>query len=503
MSPAIAQEQPPSPMDEWVRRLCEEEMPVFAQTIGEINKILGKEEYSSLALARVVLQDPSMTAKVLKLANSAFYNPGGTSISTISRAVVVLGFNAVQAICVTIAVIESLVKGKAKDRVMRELARSIHAASQARNIANIQRDQSSEEIFIAALLMNLGQMAFWCFAGVEGERLDKALTNSPQRDPHEVEREVLGFRLSSLTTALAEEWKLTGLVQEGLKGAASKDARGKLINLGHQIAIESEGGWASPNMKKLAAEVGKITGKATGEVGPMMESCACEAVTTARTMGAGTAARLIPVPSKNADVESSWEVGEVTSWANPDPMLQLKILRDITTTMMSKPDLGMILEMVLEGIHRGAGMDRTVLALVTPGRAMVKAKHVLAPDRLRLLDRFWFELGKPPKTLFTNIMEGAEAMWVSDYQDPLLAPLLIGSIPDVIERAKFFVGPVCYSGQTIGLFYADRHASGRELDIDAFETFKLFVHQANLGLDHVARLRVAAVAAAAAAPKPR
>lgn len=492
---------PLSPIDEWIRKLSEEEMPVFAQTVGEINKILGKEEYSSLALARVVLQDPSMTAKVLKLANSAFYNPGGTSISTISRAVVVLGFNAVQAICVTIAVIESLVRGKAKDRVMRELARSIHAASQARNIANIQRDQSSEEIFIAALLMNLGQMAFWCFAGPEGERLDKALTNSPQRDPQDVEREILGFRLSTLTTALAEEWKLTNLVQEGIKGATSKDPRGRLINIGHQIATEAESGWSSPNIKKLAAEVGKLTGKSAGEVGPMLESCATEAVSTARTMGAGLAARLIPVPNKSQDSESNWEGTEVTSWANPDPMLQLKILRDITTTMMSKPDLSMILEMVLEGIHRGAGMDRTVLALVAPGRGMVKAKHVLAPDRLRLLDRFWFELGKPPKNILTNLMEGAEAVWVSDYQDPKLAPLLIGPILDVVDRAKFFAGPVCYSGQTIGMFYADRHASGRELDIDAFESFKLFVHQANLGLDHVARLRLAATAAAAAKPR--
>jgi len=488
-------------MDGWVVRLCEEEMPVFAQTIGEINKILGKEEYSSLSLARVVLQDPSMTAKVLKLANSAYYNPGGTSISTISRAVVVLGFNAVQAICVTIAVIESLVKGNAKDRVMRELARSIHAASQARSIAVAQRDQSSEEIFIAALLMNLGQMAFWCFAGEEGEQLDKALINSPQRDPQEVEREVLGFRLSSLTTALAEEWKLTSLVHEGLKGAASRDPRGRLINLGHQIAIESENGWNSPGIRKLATEVGKITGKASGEVAPMLEACACEAVTTARTMGAGMAARLIPVPNKKSDPESSFEVGEVLSWADPDPMLQLKILRDITATMMSKPDLGMILEMVLEGIHRGAGMDRTILALVSPGRAMVKAKHVLAPDRLRLLDRFWFEMGKPPKTLFTEIMDGAESVWVTDYQDPSLAPLLIGPLLDVVERAKFFVAPVCYSGQTIGMFYADRHPSGRELDADAFEAFKLFVHQANMGLDHVARLRVAAAAQTAAKPK--
>lgn len=484
---------PATPLEQWVYRLSEEEMPIFAQTVGEINRILAKEEYSSLALARVILQDPSMTAKVLKLANSAFYNPGSTSISTISRATVVLGFNAVQSICITIAIIESLVKGRAKDRVMRELARAIHAASQARQLALAQKDQASEEIFIAALLLNLGQMAFWCFAGDDGDRLDKALQADPRREQAEVEREILGFKLSNLTSALAEEWKLTTLVQEALKGQTSRDPRGRWIDLGHQIARESEAGWTSPGMRKVAAEAAKVLGKHPNEVGPALESCAAEAVATAKAMGATVAARLIPVPG-GVESESLFDGGELVAWANPDPMLQLKILRDITSIMMSKPDLNVILEMVLEGIHRGVGMDRTVLALVAPGRGMVKAKHVLAPDRLRLLDRFWFEMGpKVPRNIFTAMMEGQDAVWISDYADPKSAPLLNGPVIEVVGRAQFFACPVIYSSQTIGLFYADRHPSGRGIDVEAFESFKLFVHQANLGLEHVARLRMAAL----------
>src|ERR1035437_4576358 len=193
-----------APLEYWVKKLSEEEMPVFAQTVGEINRILAKEEFSSLALAHVILQDPSMTAKILKLANSVFYNPGGTSISTISRAVVILGFNAVQVLCISIAIIESLVRGPAKDRVMRELARSIHAATQARNIALIQKEGSSEEVFIAALLLNLGQLAFWCFGEDAAARLDHALQDDPRRDPGAVEKEILGFRLRGLTAALAK-----------------------------------------------------------------------------------------------------------------------------------------------------------------------------------------------------------------------------------------------------------------------------------------------------------
>ena len=480
-----------APLERWVKKLAEEEMPVFAQTVGEINRILGKEEYSSLALAQVILQDPSMTAKVLKLANSVFYNPGGTSISTISRAVVVLGFNAVQILCLSIAIIESLVRGPAKDRVMRELARAIHAATQSRNIALAQKDGSSEEVFIAALLMNLGQMAFWCFAGEDGSKLDHALQDDPRRDPVEVEKEVLGFKLRNLTGALAKEWKLTPLVDEGLKGTSSKDPRGRWIDLGHRVAREAENGWQTPAMRQLAGEVSRVTGRSVVEVGPLLERCACDAVDTARAMGAGAAARLIPVSRKDTEPESNWDVGGgISPWPNPDPLLQLKILRDITAMMSSKPDLNVVLEMVLEGIHRGVGMDRTVLALSAPRRDLVKAKHVLGLDRLLLMDKFWFELGRAEPSPLAVALESTEATWFEDYgpDTPTREQVF-----DAIDHAPFFAAPVIYSGQAIGIFYADRHSSGRALDREAFESFKLFASQANLGLDHVARVRLLTV----------
>ncbi len=491
MSQSTDNPQLPGPIAGWVSRLSEEEMPIFAQTVAEVNRILGKEEYSSLALGRVILQDPSMTAKVLKLANSVFYNPGGTPINTVSRAVVVLGFNAVQAICISIAVIESLLRGPVKQRVQRELARSIHAASQARNLAHSMKDSAGEEVFIAALLMNLGQMAFWCFSGAEGEVLDAALSDAKDTDPAEVEKRVLGFKLIHLTAALAKEWKLTPLVDEALKGKATKDPKARCIDIGHQIARESENGWTTPEMKKVATEAAKILNMNVNEVGVLFQSVAETAVTTAKAMGASVAAKMIPMFRKGeSSPESVWDAPP-EEWTQPDPMLQLRILREITSMMMTKPDINVVLEMVLEGIHRGVGMDRTVLAMVAPRRTLVKAKFVLGKERIKFTERFQFELGTRPQNLFSSLMDKPRSVWLADYNDPEFDGLIFGSIFETISRTTFFAEPVIFAGQTIGIFYADRFPSKRELDIDSFEGFKLFVHQANLGLDHVARQRMA------------
>lgn len=474
----------------WVMRLSEEEIPIFSQTVSEISRIMSKEEYSTMALSRVILQDPSMTAKVLKLANSVFYNPGGTTISTITRAVMVLGFEAVQIICISIAVIDSLVHGPAKERVQRELARSIHAATQARNLSLRSKLVDSEEVFIAALLLNLGQMAYWCFAGSEGETLDAALRAEPDADAAAVEERVLGFPLAHLTSAIAQEWQLTPLVGEALKGPSNMDPRGKCIHLGHRIAREAEAGWATHEMKQIVQETSRLLDIPVNQVGGMIQGVAADAVNTARTMGAGAAARLIPVVRKeDAASETTWDGPD--EWVEADPLLQLKILREITSTMQVKPDINVVLEMVLEGIHRGMGMDRTVLALFTPKRDAVKAKFVLGHDRSALSAKFQFDLGARPPNLFAHLMEEPRAVWVSSYADPDLKGRLFGSIFEAIDRAKFFVEPVLFANQPIGVFYADRHPSQRELDAESFESFKLFVYQANLGLDWVARQKLA------------
>ncbi|MCB9496253.1 MAG: HDOD domain-containing protein [Fibrobacteria bacterium] len=487
---AVDQDNSVQPLQEWVQRLSEEEMPIFAQTVGEINRMLATEEYSSLALSRVILQDPSMTAKVVKLANSVFYNPGGVPISTVSRAVVVLGFNAVQAICISILVIETMVKGRAKERVMRELARSIHGATQARGLYP-GKDAAGEEIFVAALLSNLGQMAFWCFAGEQGNQLDEALRTEPG-DPGTVEQQVLGFRLKNLTAALVEEWHLSPLVSEGIKGKASKDPRAKFIDLGHRIARQAEEGWNGPEVRVLAQEASRLLGKPVSEVGEQLQALANEAVQRAKSMGANHAAKLIPLAEKtDGESDSSWDSVEAPTWLEPDPMLQLKILREITITLGTKPELNVLLEMVLEGIHRGVGMDRTVLALITPRRNLVKSKLVLGSNRMRFQDRFQFELGVKPANIFCRLMAGQEAILVTHYDDPQFKGTLFGGIFEVIDRAPFMAQPVLFGGNAIGMYYADRFPSGRAIDQETFESFKLFVQQANQGLAQIAKARLA------------
>ena len=65
--------------------------------------------------------------------------------------------------------------------------------------------------------------------------------------------------------------------------------------------------------------------------------------------------------------------------------------------------------------------------------------------------------------------------------------LIPDSISDVIGKGEFFLGPTVVDGQAIGIFYADRHESGRSLDSEAFEAFKQLSLQANITLEYLGK----------------
>ena len=96
----------------WIERIRGREMPVFASTVAALRRIIGDERASASALAQVILKDTPMTTKVLRLANSAYFNHSHQAVNTVSRAIVVLGFSAVRSLVLTSAVVTTLPAGK-------------------------------------------------------------------------------------------------------------------------------------------------------------------------------------------------------------------------------------------------------------------------------------------------------------------------------------------------------------------------------------------------------
>ena len=109
------------PLNEWFERLRKVELPVFGEVAVEVSRLTEKKGASNSELTSIILQDPSMTARVLKIANSAFYS-SHSRVTTVSRAITLLGFDVVGRICLSVALLDSLLKKKPRKMLLRELA---------------------------------------------------------------------------------------------------------------------------------------------------------------------------------------------------------------------------------------------------------------------------------------------------------------------------------------------------------------------------------------------
>jgi len=470
----------PKGLADWVNRLGESGMPVFAHTAGDISRVSDSAESSAAELARVVLQDAAMTAKLLRVANSPIFNPVGKSISTVSRAVVVLGFQEVRSICMSIAIVESMLKGKQKQHVIEEMARAFHAAVQARSFARKRKDSSPEEVFIATLLYRLGDMAFWAFAGEAGESLDRELRQRPDTDTDKVQREVLGFPLRELTLGLSREWKLGALLEESLEGKSDKNPRAGNVDLGYQLAVAAEKGWKEPGVTKLVERIAENLYLPVEAVRELVQDNAREAAETAAFYGADKASQLIPLAKGERAATAVCELGEaVTEFLDPDPALQLKILRELSSLMESQPDFNLVLEMVLEGMYRGIGMDRSLFALRTPDQRFLAGRYALGVDNERLRRQFQVETVAGKHNIFTHVIEQHKSIWLGENSD---VSLVTTEVKNITLGADFFVTPIEIHNKVIGVFYADRQPSGRELDEESFASFRHFAQQGNQAL---------------------
>ncbi len=469
-------------LDQWLMRIQDKEMPIFGKTVQAVLSVAEDGASPASKLAQVILRDASMTARVLKLVNTIYYNPSRNPISTVSRAVVLMGFEHIRNICLSISLVDSLVSGDVKDLLTQELSRAIHAAVQAKDLALQAKDPAPEEIFVATLLHNIGDMAFWCFGGDAAHEVAHLL-EQPGYTPEQAQLEILGFLLQELTTALVKEWGINKLLLEVMDDSKVNNPRLQLVRLSHELARLTEThGWDAEEVKQLQEKTAKLLNMDLDSLEQQQHDNAQQAVRIASYYGAKAAAQTIPTPGRDkSKLEVEPETETVQRYPEPDPMLQLHVLRELSQVARKKAGFGLVAEMILEGIHRGIGLDRVLLALVSVDRKALVGKLALGPDSDSFLRNFHFSLVMDPDNLFFDVLEQQGAHWVEPSDRPWQAGMT-PAISRVIGTKPFFVATLVVKGKNIGLIYADRSLSDRLLDEESFDSFKHFTTEAGLVL---------------------
>ena len=193
------------------------DFPAVSQYVSEVVQAARSQSASAQSIAQSILKDISLTNRVLRIANSAYYSGLGSPITTISRAVVVLGMDAILNMTSALGIFEHfLKKGNDVVELKKQVVEALFTALNARQIANQMGVENAEEPFICGMLHHLGRLIV-CFYFPEEQKVINKLVEDGGEDEEKASRQVMRLSYTELGQAIADSWKLPKLLQSGLK----------------------------------------------------------------------------------------------------------------------------------------------------------------------------------------------------------------------------------------------------------------------------------------------
>jgi len=189
--------------------LASAQLPTLPIVASKILELTTQEDVPFNDIVALVAQDVALSAKILKVANSAFYN-FPQQISSVNQAVSLLGVNAVRSLVLSFSFL-SMGKQHECSRFdfERFWERSLTGAVAARLIAEQAGQCNPEELFTVGLLQNIGHLIFALTIPLRYDQLLRHLADSDQDlDEIALEEEHLGLSHTVSGYEVARSWGL-------------------------------------------------------------------------------------------------------------------------------------------------------------------------------------------------------------------------------------------------------------------------------------------------------
>ena len=101
-----------------IKRTITFSLPTSSAIVGEVINTIYNSRSSATDLAAIIQRDPPLTAELLKTANSAFYGSTG-NVTSLNKAVVVLGFDTIKEMVITVSVVQNFFSTSPGDTIDR------------------------------------------------------------------------------------------------------------------------------------------------------------------------------------------------------------------------------------------------------------------------------------------------------------------------------------------------------------------------------------------------
>lgn len=171
----------------------------------QLKRIADAPDSSAVDLSELIIKDPALTARLLKLVNSSlYYFP--KQISSLSQAITLVGTKQLYTLAIATsaaAIIRAAGGGYIELKTLWK--HSVYSALIAQDIAG-QKNSNKESLFVSGLLCNIGTLAVVKYAPDIAMSAIDPLNNNQL--PWKREKEVLGFSMAEASASLLDAWNL-------------------------------------------------------------------------------------------------------------------------------------------------------------------------------------------------------------------------------------------------------------------------------------------------------
>ncbi|UCC45293.1 MAG: HDOD domain-containing protein [Candidatus Zixiibacteriota bacterium] len=176
------------------------------QALSELLREMDKPDFSADQLANIILKDPALTGRILRMANSSFYNRL-SEITTVHGAVQMLGVTTVKCLALSSSILHpEKIRAESGVEPNEYFMKVLTVAAAAEKIAARVEPEATEEAFIAGLLHDVGTMLFLYHYPDKYSKVVKKIEQG--RDILEAEVDVFGVDHCDAGYHLATKWRL-------------------------------------------------------------------------------------------------------------------------------------------------------------------------------------------------------------------------------------------------------------------------------------------------------
>jgi serine/threonine protein kinase len=479
------------------------DFPALSSMIGAVNRATDSDSERVSEISNAILKDFALTNKLLKLVNTAYYGQFSGTIGTISRAVVILGFENVRQVAVTLLLFEHLQNKSQAADLRDEMLAGYLSGLLARELVGRAGIRDAEEVFIASMFHGLGRLLTAYYFHEEFQEVRK-LQRAQGLDEARASTKVLGLSFEELGIGVGRAWhfperlvhSMRQVTEETVARPATREERLRVIS---DLSSALCGALREPAPERRAERMRTLATRYQGLgineklLASVVESSVAELIKDASTLGVAkggspllaTLAEAGRAASPQTPATPPAERAGAGPGANADRSALMSAgIQDITNTLVGDFQLNDVLRMILETMYRGIGFTRVLLCIRDPASHCLKARIGYGADVDQILKRgFQVPLSAARDTFHAAISSGADV-----HIDNVNADNIRGHIPDwyrkLIPAAQSIaLFPVMVNKSPVALFYGDSDEAGRlTLEAGELNMLKTLRNQAVLAI---------------------